>query len=459
MKKANRHRRATTINALTDNIFLEIFSFCLHNPSASDDMAEWQRLVRVCRRWRQIIYASPCYLDLLLHCSESKHKKLSCWPAFPISMRYSLPPDEKPVIALFNHSDRVRRINLIGGQQMENVVAAMRSRSFPVLTHLELLHNADDNVVLPVDGFLGGSAPCLQQITIVGFFVPELSTRLSSCRDLVSLRLSDIGHTTPMAMVASLAVLTKLQTLDIDLWFSDDEERTRHPPTRVVLPALSSLTFPFRAQREYMEDFVACIDAPRLDSISVDVEHCELGNPSIPQLTEFVGRSDFKFRDAEVEIFYSDVVKSRYRRVSPGGYESKIWMTSEIRHDLDVAQAVNQTSAMNSNVDRLTINAVGLRFDSRDKIEWLDLLLSFTAVETLHVCVAFTKEIVHAFEEMSMEMATQVLPALGSIHLEGEPTETTNKLSIIFRKCGRIITVTNEPVYLFSMNRRSESTA
>ncbi|KAH9166389.1 hypothetical protein EDB89DRAFT_2004022, partial [Lactarius sanguifluus] len=81
-----RRRHATTINILPDEIFLEIFAFYLCNcKPASWRMWEWRRLVRVCQRWRQIIYGSPRYLDLLLYCSNGVgrspvKKDLTSWP-------------------------------------------------------------------------------------------------------------------------------------------------------------------------------------------------------------------------------------------------------------------------------------------------------------------------------------------------------------------------------------------
>ena len=312
-------------------------------------------------------------------------------------------------------------------------------------------------MVLP-DGFLGGSFPCLQLLTLSGIYIPELRTRLSSCRDLVSLRLDTIrrsGFVSPEAMVASLAVLTKLQELQMrsEFWTSDDGGGIRHPDPamRFILPALTSFTF--EGEHEYLEDFVDRIDTPRLDSILIDIAYCILGNPLIPRLSEFIDRSNLKisqFRDAGI-LFFCNEVTSRYCRVNPGGSESSIWMTSDRSVDLDVAQVLSQTSAMNSNVVRLKINERGERHkggDCRDNIEWLDLLLPFTAVESLHVSVKFAimKSIVCAFEEMTTEMAAQVLPALGSLHLEDEPAETIEKLSIIFRKYGRVVTVTGSNI-------------
>ncbi len=68
----------------------------------------------------------------------------------------------------------------------------------------------------PVDLFLGESAPCLQQVDLYRIPFPELPTLLMSARDLVSLRLDYVpptGYISPEAMVAGLAMLTRLKTL------------------------------------------------------------------------------------------------------------------------------------------------------------------------------------------------------------------------------------------------------
>ena len=88
------NRPIVTVNILTDNIFLEVFAFCLSDKSYKFwfHMAEWQRLVQVCQRWRQIIYGLPHYLDLHLYCSDtaafSFRKNHSHWPDFPLTLRY-----------------------------------------------------------------------------------------------------------------------------------------------------------------------------------------------------------------------------------------------------------------------------------------------------------------------------------------------------------------------------------
>ena len=153
-------------------------------------MRQWQLLVQVCRRWRQIICASPRYLDLHLYCSKKMGipvKDLGYWPTFPISMCYDIPRHEDDVIAILKNSDRVIEIKLFI-QKWGNVLAAMQE-PFPSLKRLYLdgnISGLDNFPVLP-SGFLGGFAPCLQSIESRYVPFPGLPAFLLSTRDLVSL--------------------------------------------------------------------------------------------------------------------------------------------------------------------------------------------------------------------------------------------------------------------------------
>jgi hypothetical protein len=466
--KAECLRHAATINILPDDVFLEIFSFCLHDPFMEffEHTVEWQGLVQVCRRWRQIIYESPRYLDLLLYCSEglgTPVKNLSCWPAFPIAMGHRYPRDENDVIALLKHSDRVRFISLsLMRPQSGKVVAAMQE-PFPVLTHLELCATGNIGVpdelpvVLPVPGgFLGGSAPCLRLVKLAGIPFPELPTHLLSFRDLVFLHVDKIppnGYISPDAMVAGLAVLTKLQTLRITFrfWRPFPEQRTGHPdpPMRVILPALTS--FSFGGECSYLEDLVAQIDTPQLDSI--DITYYDLEDSLVPQLSEFIAnRSDLKpsrFRDAEIFFDNSKMISFCFRHgTDPDESISAMHIISKERPGIDeqvwdMAQLLSQTSTMLSDVVRLEINAGPwqLKDHNMDDVEWLELLLPFTAVETLCISEECAASVAHAFD---VGLAPQVLPALGLLFLEGQPARTIKELFTIFRACGRLTIISKE---------------
>jgi hypothetical protein len=436
-------RHAATINILPDDIFLEIFAFCLRDYGHSIECTRiWQRLVHVCQRWRQIIYASPRYLDLHLFCSNGTpfRKCLSYWPPFPISIAYRLPnsdyrdhhysedEDDHDVelIAALEHPDRVHHVDLditTSGSRVEEVVAMMQV-PFPVLTHLEL--TAYMVSALP-DGFLGKSAPCLQHLRLAGVPFPDLPSLLLSACDLVSLQLDCIpptGFISPEAMVMGLAGLTRLRTLSIRSPILSPEQTRRlpDPPMLTVLPALTQ--FVIGGNNEYVEDLLAQIDTPQVDGVVIEYPMQEV---QTRQLSKFMDRTaNFKlaqFRRAQVTLnndaIYIELDRPQveHRRahlsvaISGGGLDFQVSYMVHVLGQLD---------AMLSNVGHLSVRVeLGFgRQDDVDRTEWLLLLHLFRAVETMHVCRAMAWYIASALEDIAEEMVTEVLPALHLLYLE-----------------------------------------
>src|ERR1700744_3866801 len=100
---------------LTDDILLQIFVFYRH--AHSDVLWEWHVLVHVCRRWRQIVFESPRFLDVKIRCTTNTpvKEKLSIWPAFPIAIDFrstffdSIPSD---AIVAFEDTGRIGYLKL-----------------------------------------------------------------------------------------------------------------------------------------------------------------------------------------------------------------------------------------------------------------------------------------------------------------------------------------------------------
>ena len=98
---------------------------------------------------------------------------------------------------------------------------------------------------------------------------PGLPKLLLSTAHLVNLFLLNVPHSgyfSPEAMATCLSMLTSLELLYFmfESPQSCPDQETRHspPPTRSVLPALT--TFWFKGVNEYLEELVARIDTPRL---------------------------------------------------------------------------------------------------------------------------------------------------------------------------------------------------
>jgi hypothetical protein len=298
---------------LPADVLLEIFDHCRRNElghGTENPYARylahgaWHTLVHVCQRWRQTIFASPRHLALKLRCTNGTpvRKNLNYFPTLPIIIRYGssfTPGDEDNLFAALELPDRIFYIDIFASNlRLQNIAAEMQ-QSFPALTVLQL--TVVDRVywtmtALP-DGFLGGSAPCLQEISLDGLSFPALPTVLSSANDLVVLRLKNIPwigyfHVSPEAMVLGLATLTRLETLHIDFESPSPipGQACLPPETRAVLPALTY--FEFRGVWDYLEDLVSRIHCPQLNRIAITVEYVSDNDFRAAQLVEFVNRSD-----------------------------------------------------------------------------------------------------------------------------------------------------------------------
>jgi len=435
--------RATAIDILPDDALLQIFDFCGvgHNPLQSPfrPVLDWRRLIHVCRRWRQIIFSSPCRLDLYLLCKQGTpvRKNLGLWPAFPIVVHYADYPhrisshDEDNIIAALEHPDRVRRLKIPVTSSLLDKVATMAPEPFPVLTQLWLVAEYGSVLTLP-SAFLGGSAPRLREIHLEGVF-PTLPTLLSSSSDLVVLYLHRIPYISAAAMVASLAALTRLHDLSIDAGFqlrtylgqSGSSRNQVATPARVVLPSLTF--FRFQGASAYLEDLVAQIGAPCLASIRIKCFN-ELVF-QLPQLFRFISQTQNIERahmmDAEVHFYRSYVQFSIFAGLAP---RREVFLDLEIvSQGLDsqvshLSEALSQTSTVLSNVHYLFIlmDSAQPGRDSVDNIEWLALFRRFTAVHTLRISYGMARPIADALKDVTAAMAPEILPALRLLQLIGE---------------------------------------
>jgi hypothetical protein len=452
--------RATTIGMLTDHALLEIFDFYRKNHPRDQvyDLNlvwEWHLLVQVCRRWRQIIFESPHRLNLQILCTHRTpaRKNLGIWPTFPIVIAGSwsslMPNGEENLIAALEHLDRVRCVKLYSMSSQLGKIATVMQKPFPLLTRLDIL--SDDRVwplVLPAE-FLGGSAPCLQNIALTGVPYPALPTLLLSTSDLVTLELRRIpssGYISPEAMVVGLAALPKLETFILELQAAIFHPDRTHPPhiTTTVLPALAH--FVFQGAYEYLEDFVAQIDSPQLNRIHI---HYSNDLVDVAQLSKFVDRSVGPklslFKHAGVSFFGYFISIAVYHHADRSSSVLHPARTMTFgRQGINMAEVFSQFSATLSNVVHLKLQADPEELpDERDDVEWFLLLRQFSTVQTLHVSREIAEDVAHALEVITGEMVTEVLPSLDLIYLAGQRLSSVWKFVAARRLSGRPVTVVN----------------
>lgn len=357
---------------------------------------------------------------------------LDIWPALPIIIR-STPfrhrdnEDGENIFAALEHRDRVCKVELKNlTYYLLTRFSAVMQVPFPALTGLCLSSDDYAPPVLP-DLFLGGSAPNLQHFDLDGIPFPALPKLLLSTTHLVSLRLRRIPHSgyiSPEAMATCLATLPNLDTLVLEFQsprpLPERDNRCPPPPTRLVLPALT--TFDFRGVSEYLEDFVAQIDAPRLNRVrSKFFNQLTFDNP---QLSKFIDRTEMLKALSRAEVqFLSDVVKITLSSTAGRGkLEFSISCCKPDWQVSSMAQLCGQLSALVSRVEQLEVRK-GCIPRSRwpedmECTQWLELFDPFVAVEMLGI-QKVGQLVVPALCELTGERTTDVLPVMRSLSLRG----------------------------------------
>ena len=207
-----------TIQTLPEDVLLEIFACYV---DYSEGFCDWHALIRVCRRWRNVVFASPRRLDLSILFTSTKTVRdmQDIWPELPILIGYNNPSMVESVdnvIAALELKDRASRIYLwdASSSVLERFIAVMQF-PFPVLRDL-FLHSFDGMAPVISESFLGGSAPRLRQLEFDGIPFPALPKLLLSAANLDRLDLQNIPHSgyiSPEAMATCLSTLTRLQEL------------------------------------------------------------------------------------------------------------------------------------------------------------------------------------------------------------------------------------------------------
>jgi hypothetical protein len=422
------------IDTLPDEVLLVIFNFFVDKDAKKKKDAEsWQSLVHVCRRWRSIVFGSPRRLNLRLVCGAKKpvNGTLDVWPPFPLVIRggaYTLKRVEN-IVAGLERSDRVFQIELRGiASRMETVLAAME-QPFPKLTDLVVKTHFGMVTDLP-DSFLGGSSPHLRCLNLDDVSFPGLPKLLLSATHLVDLQLSNIPHSgdiSPEAMVTALSTLTSLQSLGLKFLSPrslPDSASQPPPPTRSVLPVLETLSF--KGVTEYLDYFVARIDAPHLsyldvaflDRIIFDSLHfIQLITRTLAFEVLETAHVTFDFDGAAVKLSSETSDYAGLNVKVPRG-ELVQEQISSLQQVFTLCLLPHSTVTSENLYIYEKIPSVWLEDDIEDTL-WLEILRPFTAVKNLYLSEKIASNIAPALQQLVGDRTTEVLPALEKISLEG----------------------------------------
>jgi hypothetical protein len=420
------------IDVLPDDVLLDIFNFYVdvsQSYGGRKAIEAWRSLIRVCQRWRSLVFASPRRLNLHLYCTPDTpaRDKLDVWPALPliVSDGASLFRMDN-VIAALGQSNRVRQVDFyLTAQELEKVFAAMQV-PFPELTDLRVASNLKRPPVIP-DSFLGGSAPRLRSFTLdtIPFPSPGLPNLLSSATHLVNLILSDIprsGYIPPEEMVPLLSVLSSLRILYLEFNSPPDRvSRNRPPPKRSILPALDE--FRFMGVSEYLEELVTFIDAPQLDEMRIRFS-MQL-DFDCPRLAQFINRTPPLSTRNKARVQFGNwsnsvlLVRSRTLEL-----EMEIAWREPDQQLKSIVQVCNSSLHPLSTVEDLYIERqhreiVWEEYTTAIEITlWLQLLIPYTSAKNLYISKEFAPGIAAALQDLVESTTTEVLPGLQNIFVE-----------------------------------------
>ncbi|KAH9963614.1 hypothetical protein BC827DRAFT_1266385 [Russula dissimulans] len=447
-QKLGPPRQRVSLGTFPVDILLETF----HLYRDGSAFEGWRTLVHVCSTWRNIVFSFPRRLRLRLHCYSAKRvKMLDIWPTLPIFLSHchkvTTPDADDNFFVVLRQHDRIVGIDFayISNLQFEKCVAAMQE-PFPELTILTLCVGLvpSDEEPTPVspESFLGGFAPRLELLELDGIPFPQLNKFLVSanCNNIVNLDMRAIPHSgyiSPEDMATCLSFLSRLEyfTLRFRSPLSRPNRERLHPPhlTPTVLPTLTSLDF--RGCSEYLEDLVSRIDVPLLSSLEIDFFHQLTFDHS--QLTRLIGRAEHLRALSRVEIAFSlEVVRAFFTLPTGTPPAHPLGLTPRLQFNISCSGLDWQTSSMEqvckltlpslSSIERLDINKhqYGSWYPQllpidMDSSQWLDLFLPFTTVKDLYLSKEFVQHIAPALQELAGERATEVLPTLQNLSVEG----------------------------------------
>ena len=453
-----------SIETLPDHPLLEMFNFYVEDARgpAQSDMVEqvdsWHALVHVCRRWRSLVFASSCRLNLRILCTQTRRPKKvpKFWPALPIviwceEICYSnMDMPSKPMVGAENivsalrHRDQVSQISLLNipVTKLFRFIKFMHA-SFPILTHVELGPGDNDDRDLGSDpflddSFLGGSAPCLRSLRLHGIVFPALPKLLLSITDLVDLHILDLppfDAISPGELAYYLSTLTKLEDLRLGFFFAALDDNQHGVLTRVDLPHLIRLDF--NGPVAYLEDFVGRINIPLLRVFQMAFFGNRFSRDT-PQLTDLVDRAErFEVLDQAELYFDSDTLEKSdnitVKLLSQKETANRTILQVQTDFDPSRGRFLALAQARSSFPSLTSVEYLSLTEDESKPLFchvpvedawWLQLLRPFTAVKRLYLAGQPGLYVARALHDLSWEGVVEVLPALQRVFLEGpQPSE------------------------------------
>ena len=444
--------RITSIHILDDDSLLNVFylyrPFLLGKDDDDEDCFKrerqhwdserwWHHLTHVCQRWRNLIFGSASYLRLSLLCTEGTPvaDMLAHSPPLPLVVEYSekFPgtsvEDKEGIILALKQRNRVRRVRLHTPITILQKFIVAIENEYPILEYLIIWSWTEDNTtsVMFPETF---HAPHLHHLALLGLTLPIGSRLLTTAVRLGTLCLvmthSSI-YSNPNTLLQWLSFMPQLETLKINLYFrpnSDEERQLMHPPvmTPVTLPNLHHFSFHGHTSTYLDALFHRITPCPK----KLEIYFPNQSTFFVPRLVQFMKTTwNLKFESVKFKFYRWKVSVVVY----PHG-EAKMYALSATARSWDfdwlvsyVAQVSDSLGQVFSAVERLTLEredeADDWTFEEPDadengfdRIEWRQLLRSFSNVKTLLIDNMFVEGVSRCLELEDGGFPLELLPEL-----------------------------------------------
>ena len=429
-------QQQVTIGTLPDDVLLNIFKFFVDVVCCYDGAPEeWRTLVHICRRWRNLTFASPRHLNLQLLCRppyRSVKEMLDIWPELPVYIKAFDHPKQKArddVVAALKLNHRVSGIHFLKTSDSAwETFAPLMQQPFPALTHLRV--HPDLRIENAISrSFLGGSAPSLCVLVLSGIPFPALPELLLSATNLIRLWYHNIppsGYISPQGMITGLSALSRLESLTLTFRSPQDllDVAIHVPPphTRTLLPALTHLRY--QGVPEYMEDLVTQVDAPLLESMDITLFYRE--GLEVSQLAKFVRRADkLSLVDRADVTFHGDRISVQLSQELPGIKTLVLDLTC-YEQDLRLSYLAQFCASCLPTISPFECLEIHVPYFpwTRDVIgnpdpQWLELLRLFNTAKDLCLYKCVAPRVAQALKRLPVEQVTEVLPALENVFISG----------------------------------------
>ena len=380
-------------------------------------------------------------------------------PPLPLTVDYQsengiTAEDEEGLLLALEQRDRVLHLRLrLPVPELQRLIMAI-NEEFPILEYLIVHPWANDGTVLMLPETL--QAPNLRHLVLRGLSCPVRPRLHPTAVGLVTLWLT-ISHSSayiqPSMLLQWISFMPQLENLLIFFTFSvpncDIERQLTHTPitTHISLPNLRLIWF--RGVSAYLESVVCRIATPRVENLYI--RFFKQLTFSVPRLVLFTNTTEnLRFYNAEIAFLDERVYVAMY--FHKADTYSPFMVRVDCQHlDWQLSSMAQISSALNqvsSAVEHLVLeHEVHSRSSEEhndvDRIEWRNLLRSFSNVKTLLVEDGLIEQLSRCLQLENGESSLELLPELQDLTYYGHRDTSDAFTSFIDsrRNAGRPVTL------------------